>query len=81
MKGGLFVARVRERFVNDGRRAEGAHLEQVFEHTNPIEVMEVRLAIEPVMARLASLRSSRCDVEKLARLAEETRTANDSADI
>jgi len=54
-------------------------LDQIFEHTNPIEVMEVRLAIEPVMARLASLRSSRCDIERLALLAEETRTAHDSA--
>ena len=66
-------------FVLSRRPARDTRLEHVFEHTNPIEVMEVRLAIEPVMARLASLRSSRCDIEKLARLAEETRTANDAA--
>ena len=66
-------------FVSSRRNTEDTHLEQVFEHTNPIEVMEVRLAIEPVMARLASLRSSRCDIDRLARLAEQTRTASDAA--
>lgn len=66
-------------FVNPRNGADERYLEQIFEHTNPIEVMEVRLAIEPVMARLASLRSSRCDIERLTRLAEETRTAEDSA--
>ncbi len=66
-------------FVNGRRGVEHPYLEQVSEHTNPIEVMEVRMAIEPVMARLASLRSSRCDVDRLTRLAEETRTANDAA--
>jgi DNA-binding FadR family transcriptional regulator len=66
-------------FVRPHGQTRETHLEQVFEHTNPIEVMEVRLAIEPVMARLASLRSSRCDIDKLALLAEETRTANDAA--
>jgi DNA-binding FadR family transcriptional regulator len=65
-------------FVNGRGESPDTHLAHVFEHTNPIEVMEVRLAIEPVMARLASLRSSRCDIERLARLAEETRTANDA---
>ena len=66
-------------FVNGRAGARNHGLDHAFEHTNPIEVMEVRLAIEPVMARLASLRSSRCDIERLARLAEETRTANDAA--
>ena len=43
--------------------------------TNPVEVLEVRLALEPMLARLAALRASRCDIEKLAALAEATRTA------
>jgi len=55
-------------------------LGHITEHTNPIEVMEVRLAVEPVIARLASLRASRCDIERLARLAETTRTAANAAD-
>ncbi|MBX6323275.1 MAG: FadR family transcriptional regulator, partial [Rhodospirillaceae bacterium] len=48
-------------------------------HTNPLEVIEVRLAVEPVLARLAALRASRCDIDRLRQLAEETRTAS-SAD-
>lgn len=44
--------------------------------TNPVEVLEVRLALEPMLARLAALRASRCDIEKLSALAEATRTAS-----
>lgn len=52
-------------------------IDRILEHTNPLEVIEVRLSIEPVMARLAALRASRCDIDKLARLAEETAQAED----
>lgn len=47
----------------------------VLQHTNPFEVMEVRLTVEPMIARLASLRASRCDIERLKRLVQETREA------
>lgn len=53
-------------------------LERILEHTNPIEVIEVRLSVEPVMARLAALRASQCDIKKLQQLSEETRLATDS---
>lgn len=53
-------------------------LSGIFQHTNPLEVMEVRLTVEPTIARLASLRASRCDIERLRDLVEETRTARDS---
>lgn len=53
-------------------------LDQILEHTNPLEAIEVRLSIEPVMARLAALRASQCDIKKLQRLAEETRDATES---
>jgi DNA-binding FadR family transcriptional regulator len=53
-------------------------LDEILEHTNPLEAIEVRLSIEPVMARLAALRASQCDIKKLQRLAEETRSATDS---
>lgn len=52
-------------------------LSGIFQHTNPLEVMEVRLTVEPTIARLASLRASRCDIERLRKLAEETRTTRD----
>lgn len=54
-------------------------LERIIEHTNPLEVIEVRLSLEPVMARLAALRASQCDIRKLQRLADETREATESA--
>lgn len=50
-------------------------LDNILEHTNPQEVIELRLATEPVIARLAALRASQCDIKKLQRLAVETRAA------
>jgi DNA-binding FadR family transcriptional regulator len=51
----------------------------ILDHTNPLEVIEVRLAIEPVMARLAAFRASQAEIDKLVTIAGETRTAPDSA--
>lgn len=50
------------------------------EHANPIEFMEVRLTVEPILSQLAALRASQCDIEKLKALAEETRTASSAGD-
>ena len=58
--------------------AAAVPLDQILEHTNPLEAIEVRLSIEPVMARLAALRASQCDIKKLQRLAEGTRSATAS---
>lgn len=69
-------------FVQMPRLAEAAGseaLDSILEHTNPQEVVELRLSIEPVVARLAALRASPCDIKKLQRLAGETRTAADAA--
>lgn len=55
-------------------------LDGVLDHTNPLEVMEVRLSVEPTIARLASLRASRCDIKQLRELVEETKEARNSAD-
>jgi DNA-binding FadR family transcriptional regulator len=65
-------------FVGSHRPADAAPddlFRRATEITNPVEVLEVRLAIEPVLARLAALRASRCDIEKLNELAEATRSA------
>src|SRR5262252_1479247 len=53
--------------------------EYILDHTNPLEVIEVRLAIEPVIARLAAFRASQAEIEKLVAIAGETRAAPDSA--
>jgi DNA-binding FadR family transcriptional regulator len=54
-------------------------LENILDHTNPLEVIEVRLAIEPVIARLAAFRASQAEIKRLLALAGETRTAGDPA--
>lgn len=59
--------------------AAGVPLDQILEHTNPLEAIEVRLSVEPVMARLAAVRASQCDIKKLQLLAQETRDAADAA--
>lgn len=56
----------------------GVPFDRILEHTNPQEVIELRLAMEPVIARLAALRASQCDIKKLQRLAEQTREAGDT---
>jgi DNA-binding FadR family transcriptional regulator len=48
-----------------------------FDLANPVELIELRLAMEPIMARLAAVRSSRLDVEALRTLAERSATAGD----
>lgn len=42
---------------------------------NPIDVIEVRLTLEPALARLAAMRASQCDIDRLVKMAEETATA------
>lgn len=62
-------------FVNTATKRLDFGLDNILEHTNPMEVIEVRLSSEPVMARLAALRASRCDIERLNKLAEDTEKA------
>jgi DNA-binding FadR family transcriptional regulator len=53
--------------------------DRILEFTNPLEVIEVRLAVEPVIARLAALRASQADIRRLQLLVAETREATDPA--
>ncbi len=55
-----------------------AALDSVLDYTNPLEVIEVRLATEPVMARLAALRASQAEIKRLTTLAAKTRSASDA---
>lgn len=45
---------------------------------NPIEMMEVRLEVEPTLARLAAIRASADDVERMRRLAARVAAATDA---
>ncbi len=51
--------------------------DRILEFTNPLEVIEVRLAIEPVVARLAALRASQADIRRLESLVGATKDASD----
>src|SRR5262247_1853966 len=51
--------------------------DRILEFTNPLEVIEVRLAVEPVIARLAALRASQADIRRLHGLVAETKDASD----
>jgi DNA-binding FadR family transcriptional regulator len=55
-----------------------ATLEELSKRTHPLEVMDVRLEIEPALARLAALRASNGDIERLLRLAEKTASSTDA---
>jgi len=78
---GTFVAGWGE---SDGRLSDGAAilgsggkgLSSLLDIANPIELIELRLAIEPIMCRWAALRSSRLDVDKLRKQAELTQQAD-----
>jgi DNA-binding FadR family transcriptional regulator len=61
-----------------GRAGLSAALSDVLDYTNPLEVIEVRLATEPVMARLAALRASQSEIKRLQTLAAKTRSASDA---
>ena len=54
-------------------------LDTILDYTNPLEVIEVRLATEPAMARLAALRASTTEIKRLQVLAAKTRAAGDTA--
>ena len=61
-------------FLREGG-ARPVALDRIAEHTSPPEVIELRLALEPIVARLAAVRASPCEIRALLRLADETRTA------
>ena len=47
-----------------------AHRESLVGDTNPLEVIEMRIAIEPSLARLAALRASPFDIARIVRAAK-----------
>ena len=55
-----------------------ADLAELSKRTHPLEVMDVRLEVEPALARLAALRASNGDIKRLARLAEKSAASSDA---
>jgi DNA-binding FadR family transcriptional regulator len=66
-------------FLRQGK-GETITLDRIAEHTSPPEVIELRLALEPIVARLAAIRASPSEIRMLLRLAEESRTAKGPED-
>lgn len=50
---------------------------QLAKLTNPVDTLEARMAIEPTLARLAALRGTQADFDKLFESAEASRLAKD----
>ncbi len=66
-------------FITDARDAGSSLLAELARVTNPVDTLEARLAIEPQQARLAALRASRGDIDRLFEAAEASRLAADPA--
>ena len=62
-------------FVRGPSQLTGVSLEKISEHTSPPEVIELRLALEPIAARLAAVRASASEIRRIGLLVEATRTA------
>src|SRR5262249_11021339 len=58
-------------FVSNPKSAEGTHLEELSARTSPAEVLEVRLLIEPLVARLAATRATASEIDQMKRLLEK----------
>ncbi len=58
----------------------GRSLSGLANHTSPLEIMEVRMEIEPILARLAALRATPAELDIMMRLAERCRDAPDETE-
>ncbi len=59
----------------------GANQHDIAEKTSPLELIEVRAAIEPQIARLAVLHASAVDLERLQGLVSELQAAEQAANL
>jgi DNA-binding FadR family transcriptional regulator len=64
-------------FATDARHASQNLVRELSRLTNPIDIMEARLAIEPQQARLAALRATNGDIDRLFEAADASRDARD----
>jgi GntR family transcriptional regulator, transcriptional repressor for pyruvate dehydrogenase complex len=55
--------------IEPARRAGTADGESLIRSTNPLEVIEVRLAVEPALARLAAVRATPLEIARIMRAA------------
>lgn len=66
----LALARLREQGdLDSSRRPSAAGGESLIRSTNPLEVIELRLALEPALARLAAVRATPLEIARILRAA------------
>jgi DNA-binding FadR family transcriptional regulator len=66
-------------FVTNAQLGTESLVRELSKLNNPVDTLEARLAIEPPQARLAALRATRGDIDKLFEAAEASRNAKDPA--
>jgi DNA-binding FadR family transcriptional regulator len=64
-------------FATDARHATESLVHEMSRLTNPVDTLEARLAVEPMQARLAALRATRGDIDRLFEAADASRDAKD----
>jgi DNA-binding FadR family transcriptional regulator len=64
-------------FAGHGPSSVPYRLDDLASRTNPIEVMEARIELEPALARLAAMRASPGRIAALERLVQKTAQADD----
>ena len=65
-------------FVGHRPAPPPAALSLITARTSPSEVLEARLLVEPLLARMAALRASEAEIEQMQRLLEKSETARDA---
>lgn len=65
-------------FVKAGDSAAAFPIHQVIEHVSPPDVVELLIAWEPSVARLAALRASNAEINAICHLADQARQAPDA---
>jgi DNA-binding FadR family transcriptional regulator len=65
-------------FVGRRPQPEPANLSLITARTSPSEMLETRLMVEPLLARLAATRASGAEVEQMQRLLEKSEAARDA---
>ena len=64
-------------FIIGGGTSPIGNLNKLMEQIGPVEIIEIRLALEPQHARLAALRASRCDISRLQHLTDAAMKSKD----
>jgi DNA-binding FadR family transcriptional regulator len=65
-------------FVGHRPAPEPASLSLITARTSPSEVLETRLMVEPLLARMAATRASGAEIEQMQRLLEKSEAAHDA---